>query len=159
MSFVPQFVTVSFDFYYPINLVTTFSWPPTRDTRNDQMLVICHTRSLNLTLKKKVKAQKKNHKSVKSPIKKLLVLKKKVKTQQKKSQSCEITDKNIISIFFRSTRIIRSISDSFFEPISYGPDNPCAKKILIINIYLKIFYFLHEKKRCVRIILKSGFAG
>jgi hypothetical protein len=113
------------------------------------MLVICHARSLNLTLKKKVKAQKKITscvKIVKSPIKKLLVLKKKVKTQQKKSQSCEITDKNIISIFFRSTRIIRSISDSFFEPISYGPDNPCAKKILIINIYLKIFYFLHGKK-------------
>ena len=36
---------VFFDLYYPINLVTTFSWPPTRDTRNYQLLVICHARS------------------------------------------------------------------------------------------------------------------
>jgi hypothetical protein len=28
-----------------INLVTTFSWPLTRDTRNYQLLIICHPRS------------------------------------------------------------------------------------------------------------------
>jgi hypothetical protein len=59
---------VSFDLYYLINLVTTVSWPPTRDTRNYQLLVICHERSnvtsLNLSLKKKVKTQQKNHKAV-----------------------------------------------------------------------------------------------
>ena len=58
----------SFDLYYPINLVATFSWPPTRDIRNYQLLVICHARSnvtsLNLSLKKKVKAQQQNHKAV-----------------------------------------------------------------------------------------------
>ena len=82
---------VSFDLYYPINLVTMFSWPPTRDTRNYQLLVICHARSnvtpLNLSFPKKFKTQKKKSQScvkiVKLPIKKLLVLKKKVKTQQK----------------------------------------------------------------------------
>jgi len=31
-------------------------------------------------------------------------------------------------IFFRSTRIIRSISDSLFKLIWYGPDNPCLAK-------------------------------
>ena len=76
---------------------------------------------------------------MKLPITKLLVLKKKVKTQHfstKLCENCEITDKKIISIFFHSTRIIRSISDSIFELIWYGPDNPClAKKILIINIW------------------------
>ena len=36
---------VSFDLYYPINLVTTFNWPPTHDTSNNQLLVICHARS------------------------------------------------------------------------------------------------------------------
>ena len=59
---------VSFDLYYLINLVTTLSWPPTRDTRNYQLLVICHERSnvtsLNLSLKKKVKTQQKNNKAV-----------------------------------------------------------------------------------------------
>jgi hypothetical protein len=62
------FWTRTFDLYYPINLVTTFSWPPTRDTRNYQLLVICHARSnvtsLSLSLKKKVKTQQKNHKAV-----------------------------------------------------------------------------------------------
>jgi hypothetical protein len=74
-------VTVSFDLDYPINLVTTFSWPPTCDTRNYQLLVICHARSnvmsLNLSLKKKVKTQQKKSQScvkiMKLPIKKLLV--------------------------------------------------------------------------------------
>jgi hypothetical protein len=59
---------VAFDLYYPINLVTTFSWPPTRDTKNYQLLVICHARSnvtsLNLSLEKKVKMQQQNHKAV-----------------------------------------------------------------------------------------------
>ena len=58
---------VSFDLYYPINLVPTFSWPLTCDTRNYQLLFICHARSnvtsLNLSLKKKVKTQQ-NHKAV-----------------------------------------------------------------------------------------------
>ena len=46
--------------------------------------------------------------------------------------------------FFRSTRIIRSISNSLFELIWYGPDNPClAKKILIINMYFCPLSFNH----------------
>jgi hypothetical protein len=41
--------------------------------------------------------------------------------------------KKLVVFFFRSTRIIRSISDSLSR---VGPDNPClAKKILIINMY------------------------
>ena len=59
---------VSFDLYYPKYLVTKFSWPPTRDTRNYQLLVICHARSnvmsLNLSLKKRSKHNNKNHKAV-----------------------------------------------------------------------------------------------
>ena len=57
--------------------------------------------------KKGQNTTKKNHKAVK--IVKLLI-------------------KKIISIFFRSTRIIRSISDSLFELIWYEPDNPCLVK-------------------------------
>ena len=96
---------VSFDLYYPINLVTTFSWPPTRDTRNYQLLVICHARS-----------NKKNHKSCVKIVKLLI--------------------KKLLVFFFRSTRIIRSISDSLFELTS---DMNLIilvlrKKILIINI-------------------------
>ena len=83
---------VSFDLYYPINLVTTFSWPPTRDTRNYQLLVICHARSnvtsLNLSLKKKGENTTKKSQScvkiVKLQIKKLLVLKKKGQNTTKK---------------------------------------------------------------------------
>ena len=68
---------VSFDLYYSIILVTTFIWPPTRDTRNYQLLVICHARSnvtsLNLSLKTKSQSCVK---IVKLPIETLLVLKK-----------------------------------------------------------------------------------
>ena len=108
------FVTVSFDLYYSINLVTTFSSPLTRDTRNYQLLVICHARSnvssLNLSLKKKVK------------------------TQQNKSQSCvkivKLPIKKLLVFFFGRQGL------SGPNQIRSGPDNPClAKKILIIDIY------------------------
>ena len=112
---------VSFDLYYPINLVT-FSRPPTRDTRNYQMLVICHARSnvtsLNLSLKKRSKHNKNITKlcyNCEITDKKVLVLKKKVITQQinhKAVLKLKIPIKKIISIFFRSTRIIRSSSSS-----------------------------------------------
>ena len=73
--------TRTFDLYYPINLVTTFSWPPTRDTRNYQLLVICHARSnvtsLSLSLKKKGQNTTTKSQScvkiVKWPTKKLIV--------------------------------------------------------------------------------------
>ena len=46
-----------------MNLVSTFSWPPTCDTRNYQLLVICHARSnvtsLNRSFKKRSKHKKK----------------------------------------------------------------------------------------------------
>ena len=111
-----------------------FSWPPTPDTRNYQLLVICHARSnvtsLNLSLKKKVKTQQKKSQScvkiVKLPITKLLLLKKKVKTQQKKSQSCakivKLQIKKLLVFFFARQGLS-------------GPDNPClGKKILIIHV-------------------------
>jgi len=46
-------------------------------------------------------------------------------SQYQKSQQWYIL---IISIFFRKTRIIRSISDELEERIWYRPDNPCRAK-------------------------------
>ena len=44
----------------------------------------------------------------------------------------------IISIFFRKTRIIRSISDELEERIWYEPDNPCRAKKKILIIFLPV---------------------
>jgi hypothetical protein len=56
----------------------------------------------------------------------------------KKSQSyakiVKLTIIFFISICFRSTRIIRSISDLLFELIWYGPDNHCLAKTKLLII-------------------------
>ena len=112
-------------------------------------MVICHARSnvtsLNLSFKKKVKTQQKNHKSescakiVKLPIKKLLVLKKKGQNTTKISQSCEeivkLPIQKILVFFFA-----RQGSGPYQIPSSSSFDMDLIilvlrkKNILIINI-------------------------
>ena len=50
----------------------------------------------------------------------------------------------IISIFFRKTSIIRSISDELEERIRYEPDNPCRAKKNTNNFFISNFTILTQ---------------
>ena len=123
-----------------------FSWPPTRDTRNYQLLVICHAwsnvMSLNLLLKKRSKHNKKITKlccNCEITDIKLLVLKKKGQNTTK-SQSCvkivKLLINKLLVFFFARQGLsgpyqILSSSSSDIDLIILV----LRKKILIINIY------------------------
>jgi hypothetical protein len=69
----------------------------------------------------------------------------KISESLKKSKSIPIEHILIISIFFRSTRIIRSISDELEqERILYRPDNPCRAKKNTNNFFIGNFTILTQ---------------
>ena len=104
----------------PDKFSNNVQWPPIRDTRNYQLLVICHARSnvtsLNLSLRKRSKHNNKITKlcwNCEITDKKIISIKKKGQNTTKKSQSCvkimKLPIKKLLVFFFRSTRIIRYV--------------------------------------------------